>query len=301
MRQRAHLVALGDHRVADLHHEPVDQRRRGALEVRGRVAGVRGEALDGRALPRAAAGRARARTAGSRASTGRRRSSGSSGGRRSGCRRRSRGPVLWAVLDSVTTRASSRPSISGSSRLVSAKWPRWLVPNWSSKPSAVWRRGGAITPALLISRSRPSWLAAKRSANDRTEARLARSSSSSSGLGPVAAAATSAWAALPLSRLRQAMHHERAVARELARRDEPEAAVRAGDDGDAAGLVGDVPGVPAALRTLVDGDARAWPGRRRSSRPCRTRSACVATSVQSPAPDVLVLRDPAEREAAVVA
>ena len=88
---------------------------------------------------------------------------------------------------------------------MSAKWPRWLVPNWSSKPSAVRRRGGAITPALLTSRSRPSWLAAKRSANDRTEARLARSSSSSSGFGPYAVAATSAWAARPLSRLRQAM------------------------------------------------------------------------------------------------
>ena len=31
----------------------------------------------------------------------------------------------------VTSRSSNKP--------VSAKWPRWLVAIWSSKPSAVWR------------------------------------------------------------------------------------------------------------------------------------------------------------------
>jgi hypothetical protein len=65
-------------------------------------------------------------------------------------------PVRCAVLDSVTTRPSVRPSIVSIRRPVSAKWPRWLVPNCSSNPSAVWRRGVAITPALLISRSSPS-------------------------------------------------------------------------------------------------------------------------------------------------
>ena len=41
----------------------------------------------------------------------------------------------------------------GSSRLVSAKWPRWLVPICISNPSAVRCSGTFITPALLISTS----------------------------------------------------------------------------------------------------------------------------------------------------
>ncbi len=54
-----------------------------------------------------------------------------------------------------------------------AKWPRWLVPNCSSKPSAVRLRGGTITPALLMSTSisPPS----QPSANSWTDTRLARS------------------------------------------------------------------------------------------------------------------------------
>src|SRR6202022_4434409 len=43
-----------------------------------------------------------------------------------------------------------RSRIWGSSRMVSAKWPRWLVPNCSSKPSAVWASGTCMMPALLI-------------------------------------------------------------------------------------------------------------------------------------------------------
>ncbi len=88
-RQRAHLLALGDHRVADLHDQPVEQRRRGELQVGRRVAGVGRHALDRSSRRRAGGARAPARTAGWRASTGRRRASGSSGGRRRGCRRRS--------------------------------------------------------------------------------------------------------------------------------------------------------------------------------------------------------------------
>src|SRR5215207_11683126 len=49
---------------------------------------------------------------------------------------------------SVTTRASSPPSIPPIRSPASPTCPRWLVPNWSSKPSAVSLRGGAITPAL---------------------------------------------------------------------------------------------------------------------------------------------------------
>src|SRR2546421_257160 len=75
-------------------------------------------------------------------------------------------------------------------------WPRWLVPNCSSKPSAVRGRGGAITPALLISRSiSPSQAAA----NSRTDSTLARSSSRTSVSPAIVAAA-----APPLSRPRTA-------------------------------------------------------------------------------------------------
>src|SRR5829696_414003 len=45
-RQRAHLLALGDHEVAHPHHQLVDQRRAGELQVRGGVAGMGGHALD---------------------------------------------------------------------------------------------------------------------------------------------------------------------------------------------------------------------------------------------------------------
>ena len=145
-------------------------------------------------------------------------------------------PIRCALLESVTTRASSRPSISPISRPVSAKWPRWLVPNWSSKPSAVLRRGVAITPALLISRSRPWWPARKRSANSRTESRLARSSSSSSSLRARHLCLGTRRSALsPFSRFAAGEHHARALPRELARGHEPEPAVGAGDDGGAAG------------------------------------------------------------------
>ena len=57
------------------------------------------------------------------------------------------------MLLTVTTRDPSTGSRLSSSSPVSAKWPRWLVPNCSSKPSVVVCFGGYITPALLISRS----------------------------------------------------------------------------------------------------------------------------------------------------
>jgi hypothetical protein len=113
-------------------------------------------------------------------------------------------PNLCAVLLTVTTRASSLPRIASSISPVRAKWPRWLVPSCSSNPSAVWRRGGAITPALLISRSSPAWAMPKRSAKARTEARLERSSSSSAREAAGASARIDATADSPLSRLRQA-------------------------------------------------------------------------------------------------
>ena len=62
--------------------------------------------------------------------------------------------LLLDRLLTVTTRDPGTASIASSSRPVSAKWPRWLVPNCNSNPSAVVPRGGIITPALLMSRSR---------------------------------------------------------------------------------------------------------------------------------------------------
>jgi AcrR family transcriptional regulator len=101
-------------------------------------------------------------------------------------------PMRWAPEATVTT----RPRTRSSSRLASAKWPRWLVPNCSSKPSAVRPKGGTITPALLISSSiSPS----HEEANSRTEARLARSSARTSVSPGIAAAA-----ARPRSRSRTA-------------------------------------------------------------------------------------------------
>ena len=76
----------------------------------------------------------------------------------------------------VTTRGAGAASSSGSSRRVSANGPRKLLPNCSSKPSAVVIRvGGAITPALLTSRSTGVPSASSPSLNSRTEARSARS------------------------------------------------------------------------------------------------------------------------------
>src|SRR4029077_12516234 len=95
--------------------------------------------------------------------------------------------------------------MSASRSPVSAKWPRTLVPNWSSKPSCVSRRGGAITPALLTSRSRLSCAEANSPANARTDARLARSSGrSSSEASAEAVRCTSCSAFSPLTVSRQA-------------------------------------------------------------------------------------------------
>ena len=92
-------------------------------------------------------------------------------------------PIRCPVEETVTTRAAMRSS----SRLVSAKCPRWFVPNWSSKPSTVRDSGGTITPALLISRSTSPCQSA---ANARMEPRLARSSGRTSAPGMPAAAAS---------------------------------------------------------------------------------------------------------------
>ena len=56
---------------------------------------------------------------------------------RAGRRSRSWPRIRCAELLTVTTREPSTGSRLSSSRPVSAKWPRWLVPNCSSKPSLV--------------------------------------------------------------------------------------------------------------------------------------------------------------------
>src|ERR1700677_3353002 len=96
-------------------------------------------------------------------------------------------PIWWTPEDTVTT----RPVTFGSRRFVSAKWPRWLVPNCSSKPSAVRASGGIITPALLISRSMSP---CQTEANRRTESRLARSSTRTAVAPGMVAAAASPFA-----------------------------------------------------------------------------------------------------------
>src|SRR4051794_22553003 len=105
------------------------------------------------------------------------------------------------LLLTVTTRASRVSRRRSSSNPVRAKWPRWFVPSCISKPSAVVALGTAITPALLISRSSCSLRACRRSPKSRTDARLARSSSSTSRSAPgafdrIVSAASSPFAVL---------------------------------------------------------------------------------------------------------
>jgi hypothetical protein len=63
----------------------------------------------------------------------------------------------------------------GKRRAVNRKWPRWLVPNCISKPSAVRASGHAMTPALLTRTSRRSMRASNSSAEVRMLSRSARS------------------------------------------------------------------------------------------------------------------------------
>ena len=81
------------------------------------------------------------------------------------------------MLDMVATREPGVASNSGSSRAVSAKWPRWFTPNCISAPSPVRASSIAMSPALLTSRSsRPE----RPAANAATLSRSARSSAPTS-------------------------------------------------------------------------------------------------------------------------
>ena len=205
-----------------------------AVQLGGGVAGVRGQAEQVRAGRASRAAAARTRTAGWPAWTGRRRAS--AGSLRSPCRSsKSIRPSCACSLDIVTTRGVRPPPSAPSSRPVSAKWPRWLVPNCSSKPSAVSRRGGAITPALLSSRStgrarRPR----TRGSSPGWPCPARRSSKSASG----ASARMRARAASPRPASRQARIDVGSGAAERERGVVADPAVGAGDDRGAALLAG---------------------------------------------------------------
>ncbi len=81
-----------------------------------------------------------------------------------------------ARLLTTTTRDPSTGSSASSSSPVNAKCPRWFVPNCSSNPSCVVRRGVYITPALSISRSMRGCLPRNASDASRTDASDDRSS-----------------------------------------------------------------------------------------------------------------------------
>jgi hypothetical protein len=103
--------------------------------------------------------------------------------------------------DTNTIRLAAPATSSGTSRLTNTKWPRWLVPNWSSNPSDVAACGQAMSPALAISRSSASTRAEMRSVKARTDASDARSSCSSVTWSPTATpASASAFSALARSR-----------------------------------------------------------------------------------------------------
>ena len=86
-----------------------------------------------------------------------------------------------------------------------SKWPRWLVANWDSKPCGVTRRGGNITPALLMSTSTPMPSRRIAAANARTESRSARSSGRNSTAAAGCAALIRATASRPFAWLREAI------------------------------------------------------------------------------------------------
>src|SRR6266498_985853 len=112
---------------------------------------------------------------------------------------------LCAPDDTTTTRDGALARNRSSNRSVSRKWPRWLTPNVSSKPSWVSARRYRISPALFTSTSRLSKRSSTSAANDRIDRKLARSSGmTSTELFPLRSA-ISCRAARPRSSLREVM------------------------------------------------------------------------------------------------
>ena len=193
-------------------------------------------------------------------------------------------PIIAAGLLTVTTLAPGRASRRSSSKPVRAKWPRWLVPNCISKPSAVSRRGMAITPALLTRMFKPSCSAENPAANFRTEARSARSSGSSR-----TSAAGTGWrirsrASAPLAWSRQARTTLGAGPGQCQCRLEAQAAVGPGHHGSATSEVRDVVCGPPCHERGPYAERRDLPGVARRPRHVSDRVAATWARRRLPAP-----------------
>ena len=119
------------------------------------------------------------------------------------------------------------------------------MPSWLSKPSVVSRRGGAITPALLISRSsRLARRCARRSA--RTELEVGEIELRSVSSAPRDRGADRVGRPLALAVSRHGHDHVRAGAGELAGGDGPRPLLAPVTTAVRPRLVGDVGGRPVA-------------------------------------------------------
>ncbi len=149
-------------------------------------------------------------------------------------------PGRAATLTCEVTRA--RPARSRGSRWATrAKWPRWLVPNCSSNPSAVvCRSGGVMTPALLIRMwiGRPSLAQRRRRGRRRRRARTGRARAARRRRRG-AAARIARDRGLALAGVADGQDHLGAGGGEPGGDAEADAVAGAGDDGALAGQVGD--------------------------------------------------------------
>ncbi len=141
------------------------------------------------------------------------------------------------MLAVTTTRAPAVFASVGSSKVLSAKQPRWLTPNCSSKPCLVRVSGGRITPALLMSASMRGSCAAS-SAAARALARSAWSSGRKATSAPGVRPADPRHRSLGLRLVAAGEQHPRAARRQHARCFEADACVGAGDDEALARLIG---------------------------------------------------------------
>src|SRR6266536_2226055 len=112
---------------------------------------------------------------------------------------------LCASDDTTTTRDGALARNRSSNRSVSRKWPRWLTPNVSSKPSSVSARRCRISPALFTSTSRWSKRSSASAANDLIDRKLARSRGMTSTESFPLRSVISCRAARPRSSLREVM------------------------------------------------------------------------------------------------
>ena len=161
------------------------------------------------------------------------------------------------------------PPGTGVSSWMSRKWPRWLVPNWVSKPSTVVPCGQAITPALPMSTSSTGWSSTKPWAKVRTLARSARSSwrRSSSASGTEREDLLHGGGAL--GEVAHRHRHRRAVGGERPGRLHAETGRRAGDEDP-------LPGEVDPVEDVVGGALE--PEAAHEQMLARTAQRCAATS-----------------------